>query len=126
MDISSYKITSEPVELKIKHPETEKDTDIIVKVISPEHPEYKSRIVELKRKWLNDKGAVDVLKIADSRSHLIVNMIEGWSGIELNGEKFEYSKENAFKLVTEWTWIADQINEFCALRENFFVGSKKV
>lgn len=132
MDISQLQIVEDARPLKILHPITKDQTDIVVYCYSPDSPAYKARIVELARGALEKKGqanaesALEAVKaLVEKKTQIIANMISGWEGISISGKPFKYTEKNAIKLVSEFPWIAEQVDKFCGERENFFKGSSK-
>jgi hypothetical protein len=135
VDISNFQIADEARPLKILHPETKAETDIVIFCISPDHPDYKNRVVEVARLSMNkaqnpnagvaEKAIEAVESLIDKKTSIIAKMINGWEGISVNGKPFKYNEKNALKLVVEYPWIAEQVDRFCGNRANFFKGSSK-
>lgn len=124
MELSSLELAQEPQRLKIKHPLTGKDTDIVILVISPDHPDFKNRSVEIARAAVKGVEKPTIAAFADRKADFVAALITGWEGISMNGKPFKYSAANLKKLVVDFPWIADQVDSFCVDRRNFFKGSK--
>lgn len=123
MDISNFELKTDSSPLKILHPETKKPTDIVIHVISAEHPEYTARNLEMARKKIKNKE--DVANFQEHKNDIIAACITGWEKIEMDGKPFKYSPANAIELVKKWPWIRDQVVTFADDRANFFRGSAK-
>lgn len=84
------------------------------------------RIAKLKidrqraKRWQGSrKFNIDPADIEQENLTLIASCIAGWTGLSLGGKKYEYSKENAVKLLTEFPEIYEQIDLFVGDRSNF-------
>lgn len=125
MDISPFEVISESVPCPIVHPETGEKTDIVIFIQSTESIEFKKRIMEEARKDMQAGKKLDDSEVALRALKLVSRVITGWEGIEKGGKAWPYSQKNAIALVEGFPWIAAQIEEFSAKRQNFFVGSAK-
>lgn len=112
-------------------------TDIILHLISTDHPEYKKldRKLTLKnfKKFADKKGGIDMSvsnldEILDNSEATNIERaaicIVGWEGMTEGGKPFSFSHEKATKLLsTEGAdWIVDFVNEFVEERANFIKG----
>lgn len=125
MDIDDFEVSKDPVPLTIKHPNTGKDTDIVLQILSPDSPLFKRLTIEEARKNVKPDGKVDIERIAQRGVEMASSVITGWEGIKVKGKAFKYSKSNAVTLLTDFPWIGDQVERFIKDRANFFVGSPK-
>lgn len=125
MDISDLQISDEAQPCKILNPKTKEKTDIVVYCLSPDNPEYKAAMLDALRNGV-DEGKPDLRKLTENRAASVAKMVSGWDNIALGGKPFKYTKENAVKLMKDFPWILDQVDEFCGNRANFFAKPKSV
>lgn len=134
MDISDFKLASDAQRMKVKHPVTKAETDIVIFCLSPEHPSYKEKTAKLaaEQRVTNEAGEVDpdalktfALGLNQRKNEMIAALVTGWENITVGEEPFAYSPENAVKLMTDWPWLRDQLDAFCGKRENFFAKPAK-
>lgn len=123
MEISNFELKTDFSECVIIHPETGKKTDIVIHVISSEHPDFKSKNLELARKSIKKKD--DISEFVEKKNQIVAASIVGWKNITIAGKELKYSQANAIKLLGEYPWIRDQVDTFATERENFFKGSGK-
>lgn len=72
------------------------------------------------KKWQGHrKMTLDPAEIEQENLELVAACIAGWKGLSFDGKKFEYSKENAVKLLSDFPEIYEQIDMFVGDRSNF-------
>jgi hypothetical protein len=72
------------------------------------------------KKWQGHrKMTLDPAEIEQENLELVAACIVGWKGLSFGGKKFEYSKENAVKLMQDFPEIYEQVDLFVGDRSNF-------
>lgn len=130
MDLSTVKIDNDPVDLVIKHPKTNENTDVVFKVIGHDSDDYKTvdRLItkEVLKKYAS-KGMIDISKIPtedaeDMRLRRIAACVVGWSGLTEDEKEVKFSKFECTRILSQYPFFADQVEDFCADRANFIKG----
>lgn len=111
-------------DLTIRHPVTGEKTDIVITLLSADSQKYQNGLNRLadKRSRMLLKGKRRNLSIAELRTENIELYAEctlGWKNISFDKTPFEYSRENAVALYTDFPWIFEQVEEFVEDRANF-------
>ena len=61
-------------------------------------------------------------EIDDMTSDMLANCTIGWRSLELNGEPYPFSLDNARKVYRDYPAIRDEINVAVANRANFLLA----
>ncbi len=65
------------------------------------------------------KKPVAAEEVEDADRELVVSLTIDWSGIKVEGEAWEFSKEKARELYTRFPWVQEQADVFAGDRSNF-------
>jgi hypothetical protein len=57
---------------------------------------------------------------------LHATLIVGWTGMHLKGQPYDYTPENAARLLEEYSWVFEQVRRFADNRANFLPGPASV
>lgn len=133
MDLQTVKLDNEPVDLKIIHPVTEEETDVVFKVLGLDSDEYKAIDRQITKRFIDKysrSGTLDIKRVPHSeaeksRLERACVLVKGWENLMDKGKELEYNKENCEYVLTEYPFILEQVMEFCADRANFIKASSK-
>lgn len=132
MDLSNLKVDpkNQVATLELKHPitfETLEDEDGNKVTITLNGPDSDA-VRRAEREWADKrlkegirrkKVNVTTAQIEEQAINVDVAATVDWSGIEVDGDEFEYSPENARVLYKKFPWIREQVEEFFNDRSNF-------
>lgn len=116
MDLSQFdglaKAQDEGIDVEIFHPKTGEKTGITIKVAGPESERQKRfrRMLMNDRLVKNRNRRVTVTEIEEDALRLSAASIISWDGIELNGQKLDYTTANAEKILGDYPFIRDQVD----------------
>lgn len=133
MDLNSINLAAAAgrgADCHLEHPVTSEalyDADgkaVTVRVVGNDSREFKAALSRISAK-LNSKKK-STLEQAEARSvELIAACVKGWSGLYEGKEPIECTPENVTRVLTEQSWIRDQLDAFIADRANFFPSAPK-
>lgn len=110
----------------IVDPRTGEDTDIRIRVNSPDSKAYQQAMHKLSNQRLQQmsrKGsAVTSERVQREAIEMLAANIVGWEGVEENGEPLPFSHDAAIDLLTRFKWLREQIDSFLGDRKNFFAN----
>lgn len=116
MDLSQFdglaQAQEEGVDVSIFHPKTGEDMGIKIRVVGPES----SRQKRIRNMLVNDRlvrnrnRRVTAAELDADALKISASSILSWEGIEINGTSFEFTPENAEKLLTNYPFIREQID----------------
>lgn len=121
MDIGKFETSEKSnagADLTIRHPETGKDTDIVITLLGADSKAFRDASREARRDALKEQSE-------DPREmtiRVVTACTVGWKGIEENGEPVEHSDDAAVDLYTRYPWLLAQCDRFINERANFFRG----
>lgn len=128
MDLLKYKFLEEGADLHLIDPDTKTalmdgDTPVTVRLISRESSQWlKVQDDATKQKASairNSETKPSLEELYDLSLDAYALAVIGWTGLSLGTEPFEYSKENAQRLVREFPWVRKQIQDFWNDEGNF-------
>ncbi len=119
MDLSTVEI-NETTEVKILHPVTGLETDIVITMYTTDSAHYKAIIHKLQNQRLYNKRAKPTAEqVEETSMTTIAECTKSWVNV-LDGKKeIKCSTKSALKLYKEHEWIFDQVNIDMADRANF-------
>lgn len=100
-------------------------TGIKIQVYSPDSEKYRKASMKVRNntlKFVRKNNGTTAERIEADGIEILANVTVGWSGIENNGQPWQYSVENARKLYTDFPFIREQVDEFVGDRKNFING----
>lgn len=123
MDIKNLLPTRQSFELKFPSGE---GTGITLHVQGQDSKEFRDAAKKFAAAQLARKkdDAIDLDALEKQRIDLAVVCLVGWDGVEEDDVPVEFSKAKAKELLSkpELSFIVEQVEEFVALRANFFRG----
>ncbi len=135
LDLASLKTSdgeaSLPLPLELPNGETLAGTDgqpVTLQIISVDDPRYlktQRRIIdEQLTKSKRKRGAqMNAAELARQNVRLVAAAVVGWSNnFVVSGEPFAYSAENAERMMEDWPFIREQVDEAINDRARFFKG----
>lgn len=75
------------------------------------------------RKQLAQKKPNQITTIDDAErasAELLAEVVTGWHGVEENGTVLECTKDNVVYILTKYSWLRLQVDQFVSDRSNFF------
>ncbi len=123
-DFGSLK-AKDTVTMHLKDPNTGKDIPgVSFELYSKDSEVFKAAELKIDRRRMKRMQGFrsPVIDPAESRQEsleLLVACIASWQGVVFHGQQFEYSQENALKLLEEVPEVAEQIDRFVGDRRNF-------
>ncbi len=122
MELTNYDLAADAengFSLELIDPKTGKKAGVTIEVIGSDSKVYrKAKNDSLRRMSKAIKDGKEIDNDVESVK-LYAPCVTGWSGFTWGGESFEYSKDNAVKLLTQFGWIIDQVSVAVEKRSNF-------
>lgn len=75
------------------------------------------------KKQLATKKQMSITTVDEAEkmsAELLASVVVSWTNVEENGEKLECNKENAVHVLTKYSWLRLQVDQFVSERSNFF------
>lgn len=75
------------------------------------------------KKQMNSKKQAQITTIDEAEktsAELIAAVVVSWSGIEENGTELACTPENVIHILTKYSWLRLQVDQFVSDRSNFF------
>lgn len=124
--IDTVKGSNEGFDVRIYHPGTNEDLDIVINILGKDSDEFQkvSRAQNKKRMAKMTKGgfrntAVPVEEIEQDSIQLLAACTKSWSGIVVDGKPVEFSQDNAVMIYERFPWIKEQVDVAMGDRANF-------
>ena len=98
---------------------------VTIKLLGTDSKAWRNKNREAQRKRVakmvrNRAKNVDHTVSDEEACEMLAACTMGWSNIELDGQKLEYSEKAAYQLYLDHIWIREQVDAFIADRANFF------
>jgi hypothetical protein len=123
MDISSLRPLEE-VEVKITHPVTKEETDIVFTVYGTDSKAYRQAVRDVMvRRMANTDAASSELE--DDGIEILAHCTKGFRGLTIDGKEPEQSLDGFIKIFSEFHWIKEQVDIFIGNKSNFFLKPQK-
>jgi len=130
MDLSSIdtvKGANEGFDVRIYHPGTNVDLDIIINVLGKDSDEFqkvsrtqsKKRMAKLSKGGFRATNSVPVEEIESDGLQLLAACTKAWSGIMIDGKEVLCNLDNAVMVYERFPWIKEQIDSAIGDRANF-------
>ena len=119
MDISSLRPLNE-VEVKIIHPITKDETDIVFTVSGTDSKQYRQAVRDVMVRRMSDPDS-DASEFDSDEVEILARCTVGFKGLLIDGESPDNTLESITKIYAEFTWIKDQVDKFIANKSNFFL-----
>jgi hypothetical protein len=123
MDISSLRPLEE-VEVKITHPVTREETDIVFIVSGTDSKAYRQAVRDVMvRRMANTDAPTSELE--DDEIEILAHCTKGFRGLTIDGKEPEQSLDGFILIYTEFSWIKEQVDKFIGKKSNFFLKPQK-
>jgi hypothetical protein len=123
MDISSLRPLEE-VEVKITHPVTKEETDIVFTVSGTDSKAYRQSVRDVMvRRMANTDAPASELE--DDEIEILAHCTKSFRGLTIDGKEPEQSLEGFIKIYSEFPWIKEQVDKFIGKKSNFFLKPQK-
>lgn len=132
MDLNSIDLaaaSSAGADCHLEHPVTgeplyDGKTPVSVRVVGNDSREFRAALSRISAKMKPNKKSS--LEQAEARSvELISACVKSWQGLYEGKIAIECTPENVRRVLTEQSWIRDQLDTFIAERSNFFTSAPK-
>lgn len=128
MDLSNYTsdLAARPADIVIKHPVTNKDTDVVIKVVGFDSPAAQACMDAQQAERFSIMAAegeapkFDPAMQRRDTLELLVACTVDWKNLVWKGEPLEFSKDNARMIYEAVPTIREQVNRAIGARKNFF------
>ncbi len=110
----------EGFDVSISHPKTGEPLGITIRVAGPDS----KRVKQARAIIVNERTDMRIRKpsaerMDDESNRITAASIISWSGVVVSGKTWEYSSQNAHRLMVQWPFIREQIDSFVGDRANF-------
>ena len=119
MDISSLRPLEE-VEVKIFHPLTRDETDIVFTVCGTDSKQYRQAVRDIMVKRMADQEA-DSSEFDNDEIEILARCTIDFKGLLIDGKEPEKSLESIMQIYSDFSWLKDQVDKFIANKNNFFL-----
>lgn len=116
MDISDFPVVKETSEVLIRNPVTQ-EYMFTVEIYGPDTDFYRRAQIEIVRSSSGKKATHEDLLQGSAR--MMAKITKSWSDLTMGDNDFECTEENAFKIYSDFKYIADQVELFLGDRLNF-------
>lgn len=129
MDLTSFeKAAEEGAVMNLKDPagnilRQDDGTPITITLAGVHSPRWTRAQDALQNRIMSMKEKRDAAEMRSDRCGLLAAATLSWSGIVIDGVATEFSAKNAKSVYLRFRWIADQVDEFVAQKENFLPAS---
>ena len=127
MDLAKLDLTkssNEGVWISLKHPATDKELPMKIKIIGKDSDKFVKLSEEFRRASLDEMKNNKTIeqRLQSSKEYgdnLLVGCTLDWKDIELDGKKLDCTPENVALVYKRFGWIKEQIDTAIADRANF-------
>ena len=137
MDLTQFKSTgAEGAVYTVKNPKTGDNLDLKITMLGPDSVQYRAAMLYAARKDMKvgddqkapedmtDQDIIEAVSGDDQLKIMILSMCtSGWVNLEENGKAVKFSKVNAQRIYTEYTWLRNQLWVWLNNQSNFFTVS---
>jgi hypothetical protein len=126
-ELSTAKKSEDGAVLEVLHPTNDTKLGIKITVVGADSTIYRSFVNKqanaMRQKITPSRGfnMAPIEKDQEQATDLLVACTLGWEGIDMDGKKYPFSKENAKALYANpgFSWLREQVDKFIADRANF-------
>ena len=125
--IDTIKKSNEGFDVRIYHPGTNEDLDIIIRVLGKDSDEYqkvsrahsKKRMAKLSKSGFRSNTSIPLEEVEQDGLLLLAACTKSWSGVVIDGTELICSADNALMVYERFPWIKEQIDSAIGDRANF-------
>jgi hypothetical protein len=125
--IDTVKGSNEGFDVKIFHPGTLVDLDIVISVLGKDSDEFqkvtrsqqKRRLAKVSKGGFRVNAPLSAEEIEQDGIDLLAACTVGWKGVIIDQKEIPFSKENAANLYVRFPWIKEQVDTAVGDRANF-------
>lgn len=128
MDLSKLKNIDEPVKCVLTHPVTDEvltddeGKEMFISVYGKDSGEYKRAFNARVNKSISSKKKTKTIEDGTNEAiELLAEITTDWN-IVVDGKKPKYTKAEAVKLYSDWSWVKEQVDQFVHDRTVFFTS----
>ena len=119
MDIASLKPLQE-VDVKIYHPTTFQETDIVFTVSGTDSKQYRQAVRDVMVRRMATPDA-DNKEFDADEIEILARCTIDFKGLLIDGKEPPKTLEGITELYKDFPWIKDQVDKFIAKKSNFFL-----
>lgn len=117
-------MVAQTTEIELRHPVSKVGLGMFITIVGKDSDPFQAaqrarmntRLHEAKKSGANTPSAE---QIDEENLTLLCKCVINWRTLILGGEEFPYTPENVRKLLTEYPWVREQIDEEVGDRGNF-------
>ncbi len=110
----------EGFDVEITHPKTGEHIGAVIRVAGPDSKRVRTaRAIVVNERIEQKIKKLSADRMEEESNRITAASIISWSGIQVAGKEFEYNKQNAFRLMTNYPFIREQLDAFVGDRANF-------
>lgn len=109
--------------ITITDPRSGVNTDIRIRVNSPDSKEYQKLVHKLSNdrlKQMSKRGSITSEQVEQENIELLASNTLEWEGLTSGGQAIPFSHQAAVDLYTRFKWLREQVDAFLGDRKNFF------
>ena len=131
--IDTVRGSNEGFDVRIYHPGTNEDLDIIINVLGKDSDEFlkvsreqsKKRMAKMSKGGFRNAAPVPIEEIESDGISLLAACTKSWTGVIIDGKEIVCNHNNAVMLYERFPWIKEQIDVAIGDRANFIKGFSK-
>ena len=125
--IDTVKGSNEGFDVRIFHPGTNEDLDLIINVLGKDSDAFqkvsraqnKKRMAKMQKGGFRNTAPIPIEEIEQDGIDLLAACTTGWAGVIIEGEEIQFSIDNAVMVYERFPWIKEQIDTAIGDRANF-------
>ena len=129
--IDTVKGANEGFDVRIYHPGTNEDLDIIINVLGKDSDEFqkvsraqsKKRMAKLSKGGFRASTTVPIEEIEQDGIQLLAACTKSWTGVVIEGKEIACNLDNAVMVYERFPWIKEQVDTAIGDRANFIKSS---
>ena len=131
--IDTVKGSNEGFDVRIYHPGTNEDLDIIINVLGKDSDEFqkvsraqsKKRLAKMTKGGFRQNQPAPIEEIEQDGLQLLAACTKSWSGVVIEGKEIAFNLDNAVMIYERFPWLKEQVDTAIGDRANFIKGSSK-
>ena len=91
---------------------------VTIELLGSDSTQMRNAMSSRAKKQMSSKKQAQITTIDDAE--LLAAVVKNWSGIEENGTELACTPENVMHILTKYSWLRLQVDQFVSERSNFF------